>query len=296
VKILLLSLCLLTAVSLAQDGERGRAENVAVLEDKRINESSGLCQSLRDLKVFWTLNDSANDPCLYAFDQDGKTRAKVRVPHAVNFDWEDMATVMGTDDKPLLYIADIGDNLKIRASIQIYQIQEPELPTAAGNEINSAEPKVWHFSYPDGHHNAETLLVHPQTQRLYILTKSEDGLSALYACPEILLEHEPMELEKITDISFPPRQRLGKRPHDACMTVGGSFSPDGSRAVIATYSFIHEWQIAPGQSLKEALAKEAHLINPPLTRQMEAVCYDADGQTLWLTSEHLPTPLIRISR
>jgi uncharacterized protein YqjF (DUF2071 family) len=35
---------------------------------------------------------------------------------------------------------------------------------------------------------------------------------------------------------------------------------------------------------------------PDLLRQLEAITYDADGRTLWLTSEHLPTPLVRVSR
>lgn len=287
---------LLATCAWAQPIETPRAERVAVLQDKRINESSGLARSQREPGIFWTHNDSASDPCIYAIDQSGKTRAKVRLLSAVNFDWEDMASAKDKDGGAQLYIADIGDNLLVRPSIQVYQIPEPALPKTADKELLSAEPKIWHGQYPDGRHNAETLLVHPQTGRMYIVTKSEQEQSAVYAFPETLTQDKPMKLEKIADLRFPQRQLIGKRPHDACQTTAGAFSADGSRLAIATYSFIYEWRIKAGESLVEALKKPAELITIPLIPQLEAICYDADGKTLWFTSERLPAPLWRIVR
>src|SRR5687768_3024423 len=68
------------------------AELVATLQDKRINESSGIAVSRRNPAFFWTINDSGGEPCLFAIDRTGKTRAKVRIPGAANFDWEGLAT------------------------------------------------------------------------------------------------------------------------------------------------------------------------------------------------------------
>jgi hypothetical protein len=275
----------------AQQMETPRAERVAVLQDKRINESSGLARSHLEPGIFWTHNDSASDPCVYAIDKSGKTRAKVRLMSAVNFDWEDMASAKDKAGTSRLYVGDIGDNLLLRPSIQVYQIPEPALPKTADKELLSAEPEIWHGRYPDGRHNAETLLVHPQTGRIYVVTKSEKEQSAVYAFPETLTKAGPMMLEKIADLSFPQRQLIGKRPHDACQTTAGSFSADGSRLAIATYSFIYEWRIKSDESLVEALKKPARLIAIPLIPQLEALCYDADGKTLWFTSERLPAPL-----
>jgi hypothetical protein len=291
---LCLSLWVLSSVGNAV--EPTQAKLVALLKDKRIDESSGLTQSLRDPQIFWTHNDSGSDPCLYAINQSGQTLAKVRLSRAVNFDWEDMASARDPAGQSNLYVADCGDNLLARASLQVYQIPEPELPENADKEIFSAEPKVYHASYPDGHHNAETLLVHPQTRRLYIVTKTETARSAVYAFPEKLITDAPMVLEKLCDLDFPPRAHLGKRPLDASQTTSGAFAPDGSRVVIGTYSFIHEWRIQPSDSLKSALARSAQLIEPPFLRQCEALCYGQDNETLYLTSEHLPTPLVRITR
>lgn len=273
------------------------SERVAVLEDKRLKESSGLALGMRDRLIFWTLNDSGGDPCVFAIDRSGKTRAKVRVREAANFDWEDLAS--GKDDQasPVLFIGDIGDNFQMRPTIQVYQIPEPEI-VATDKPVAETESSahIWRAHYPDGKHNAESLMAHPQTNRLYILTKSEDGKSALYAFPQPLQEKVSMPLEKIINLTFPTLIRPGKRPHDNCMTTAACFSPDGSRMIVATYSSLYEWKLEKDQPLAEALKQAPIRIEPELLRQVEGVCYDTDNLTLWLTSEHLPTPLLRVKR
>ena len=274
------------------------SKQVAILEDKRLNESSGLALSVRDPSIFWTLNDSGGAPCVFAIDRSGKTRAKVRVRDAANFDWEDIASGKDAQGAPTLFIGDIGDNLYIRASIQVYQIPEPEISAAGKSvaETETAAPQIWRANYPDGKKNAESLLVHPQTRRLYILTKSDDGRCALYAFPQTLQPKVSMVLEKVADLTFPTLIRAGKRPHDNCMTTAACFSPDGSRMVVSTYSSLYEWQLPREKTLAEALKEAPVRIEPELLRQLEGVCYDSDDRTLWIISEHLPTPLIRITR
>jgi hypothetical protein len=274
------------------------SKQVAILEDKRIKESSGLALGDRDPTIFWTVNDSGGEPCVFAIDRSGKTRAKVRVRDAANFDWEDIARGKGENGASALFIGDIGDNLFIRPTIQIYQIPEPEV-NAVGTlvaETESAVPQLWRAYYPDGKHNAESLLVHPKTNRLYILTKSDDGKCALYAFPQPLQPKVSMALEKVVDLEFPAVVRVGKRPHDNCMTTGADFAPDGSHMVVSTYSSLYEWQLPPDKPLAVALQQPPVRIEPELLRQVEGVCYDSDSRTLWLTSEHLPTPLLRVTR
>jgi len=275
-----------------------KSERVAILKDKRIHESSGLCLSASDPDVFWTHNDSGGEPCVFAIDRSGNTRAKVRIPNAANFDWEDITRGKDAQGVSQLFIGDIGDNFKVRFSIQVYQITEPAIAPSgtAIKETISAAPLIWRGHYPDGKHNAESLLVHPTTRRLYIITKSDDGKCALYAFPEKLQTGKSMTLEKIAPLTFPPLIRIGKRPQDNCMTTAADFSPDGSRLVVATYSSLYEWKLPKKSSLVEALKQPPVRIQPDLFPQVEGACYDADGQTIWLTSERLPTPLVRVTR
>ncbi len=274
------------------------SQRVAVLDDKRLTESSGLCLSGRDPAVFWTHNDSGGEPCVFAIDQTGKTRAKVRIKDAVNFDWEDIALGQDVNGSPALFIGDIGDNLHFRPSVQIYQVAEPAVnpPGERVDETVSEAPTLWRGHYPDGKHNAEGLLVHPQTGRLFILTKAENGRCALYGFPQPLQPDVSMVLEKIATLVFPPVTRLGKRPKDNCLTTAADFAQDGSRLLVATYSSVYEWTLPQGVPLATALQQPPVRIEAELVGQMEGACYAADGRTIWLTSERLPAPLVKVTR
>ncbi len=274
------------------------SERVAILEDRRLKECSGLCLSGRDPSIFWTLNDSGGEPCIFAIDQSGKTRAKVRLRDAANFDWEDIASGKDEKGRPALFIGDIGDNFLIRTSLQVYQIPEPEIMSVGNSvaETETAAPVLWRANYPDGKHNAESLFVHPRTNQIHILTKSEDGKSALYAFPVKRQQNGSMTLEKIIDLTFPAMVRMGKRPHDNCMTTSADFAPDGTRMVVSTYSSLYEWPQTDDRPLKETLRQPPIRIEPEVVSQLEGVCYGADSKTIWYISERLPTPLMRVRR
>ncbi|HEX5083464.1 MAG TPA: hypothetical protein VFY40_15570, partial [Blastocatellia bacterium] len=85
------------------------------LENKSINESSGIVASRRNTGVLWTHNDSGGKPFIFAFNRRGKHRGVWRVTGAGAVDWEDMAIGPGPGrGLSYLYIGDIGDNLKKR--------------------------------------------------------------------------------------------------------------------------------------------------------------------------------------
>lgn len=288
----LLTLC--ASITLAEDAP-SKAALIAKLADARINESSGLAIGRRNPGIFWTLNDSGGGPFVFAFDDKGITRARFEVTGAMNFDWEDIASGPDAEGKPALFLGDIGDNLFIRPEVQVYQIEEPTLDAATTHgEIKITQFKTLHASYPDGQHNAESLLCHPRTGRLFIITKTNEGQCGVYAFPTLLQTDVCMKLESVAQFQLPPVTRPGKRPIDNCMSTGACFSPDATRIVVSTYCSLYQWTLGPAQTLAEAFALKPLRIVPPLLSQNEAVCFSADGKNLWLTSERLPTPLYRI--
>jgi hypothetical protein len=294
---LILALTSATAADLSQAvaEKLANSEQLALLADKRIKESSGLAPSLRTPDLLWTLNDSGGPTTLYALTTQGQTLGEIKVNNAENVDWEDLASGPNSDGQPTLFIADIGDNKKARPSIQIYEIPEPEItPNAKPKKI--APTRTWNLRYPDGPANAETLLVHPKTGRLHILTKTLLGTATLYSVPAIHQPDTVQVLEKITTLNFPLLNKTGKRPIDNLMTTGGSLSSDANRLVIATYNSLYEWTLPNGQLTAQALDTTPIRIDPPLTRQMEAVCYQPNTYHLLFTSEDLPTPLYRLQR
>ena len=78
--------------------------------------------------------------------------------------------------KSYLYIGDIGDNSEARSEIVVYRIPEPVVVPADATTTKAKPhltdpPEVFRLRYPDGKHDAEALLVHPQTGHLYVVTK-----------------------------------------------------------------------------------------------------------------------------
>ena len=67
-------------------------------------------------------------------------------------------------------IGDIGDNNAVRENgLLVHRVLEPQ-PTDQA-EVTTEPPTSFRLRYPDGPGDAETLLVHPRTGRLYVVTK-----------------------------------------------------------------------------------------------------------------------------
>jgi hypothetical protein len=85
-------------------------------------------------------------------------------------DWEAVATYRDRTGHPMLAIADIGDNAASRASVAIVVLPEPTLTTST---VRPA--RVIRLRYPSGPVDAEALLVDPDGQRAFIVTKGLGG-------------------------------------------------------------------------------------------------------------------------
>ncbi|HET7286251.1 MAG TPA: hypothetical protein VFI71_02235, partial [Pyrinomonadaceae bacterium] len=156
----------------------GTPTKIATLKNPAIDESSGIAASRINPNIYWTHNDSGDGPLVYAFDVTGESRGVFRVAGAQARDWEDMAIGPGPQRNSwYLYLGDIGDNDKVRSEIVVYRVAEPKL-TPADKSSTKSNPKTTasadaiRLRYPDGKFDAETLLVHPTTGNLYIITKA----------------------------------------------------------------------------------------------------------------------------
>lgn len=180
--------------------------------DDRITESSMLARSAAHDGVWWTANDSGDSARIFAVDKTGRTLAEVTYDGPAR-DVEAMA--IGTNKR--IYVGDIGDNLSNQKTVTVYSLPEPE-----ELEDQKVKARTYKFKYPDGPHNAEALLINPQTNRLYIVTK-EMPRSAIYAAPtpDEMSRTEVNELEKI-----------GNAP---AIISDGTFTPDGRRVLLRSF-------------------------------------------------------------
>lgn len=233
--------------------------------DPAIAESSGLAASSVGSDVF-TVNDSGNSATVYRVDTTGSTVATYTLKGATNVDWEDLATGVDPQGRHVLYIGDIGDNSSKRETIAVYRIAEP---------LGKSADVPWaryRFSYPDGSHDAEALLVDPTTQRLYIATKSLLGNGELFVAPASLSDVVVNRLSPV-------------RPVPA-LTTSGDFSPNGKQIVFLTYLNAYRADGITGSLVPFAV---------PLQRQNESIAYTPDGAAVLVGSEGVHSLVYRVA-
>jgi hypothetical protein len=270
------------------------------LENQSIKESSGIAASRRNTGVLWTHNDSGGSPLVFAFDRRGKHRGVWRVAGAGAVDWEDMAIGPGPSrGQSYLYIGDIGDNLKKRSHITVYRVAEPRITqkdtsSTARTPLKTAAADIIRLKYPDGKYDAETLLIHPLTGDLYIITKMRGAAARVYKLKA------PTPKSVVTTLSFVGEFRF-PNPFLGFVT-GGDISPNGRRVVISDYLGACELILPDkrGIAFDEIWKQSPQSVDiggfPGVRRQGEAICYRADGLALLATSEGSPCPLIEAAR
>ncbi|MEO6878354.1 MAG: hypothetical protein ABI205_07730, partial [Gemmatimonadaceae bacterium] len=125
---------------------------------RELSENSAAVMSVRQPGVFFTINDSGNDPILFAMDTTGADRGAWRVRNAVNVDWESGS--MGKCDAASIslncvYVGDTGDNMATHRTRSVYRIHEP---TAHG-QTDSVSADRLTYVYADGPHDVEAIYV-----------------------------------------------------------------------------------------------------------------------------------------
>jgi hypothetical protein len=273
----------------------GAPVHIADLEEKNVDESSGVAASRRNPGLFWTHNDSGDGPLLYAFDRQGRRRGVWRVAGAKADDWEDVAAGPGPQKGlSYLYVGDVGDNNRDRKQVVVYRVAEPAV-TADTVVNNSVEPyetgpaEAIRLKYPDGRHDAEALAVHPATGDLYLITKTRNPAAAagVYKLAAPYSVESVNTLQKIGEVRVPSLF--------PGMITGADISPDGTRVVLCDYFNAFEL-VSAGGALDEVWKQKPAVVRLGPRPQGEAVCYALDGRSILATSEGSPSAVIEAPR
>ena len=261
------------------------------LEHDAIDESCGLAASHRHKDMFWTHNDSGDDARLFMVDGDGKHIGELNLGDVPFVDVEDIAVApceVGSDES-CIYVGDIGDNRSKRPQVLVYKLREPELPEDRPFSIEADDIDRIVLQYKEGPRDAETLIVHPETLQMIIFEKStavETGVWSTTASTRAQPDVQVAKREATVRISSPIQ--LGR------YVTAGDISPDGRRISVRTYLAVFTWCIPDGATIAEALEADPTVSSTPGMVQSEALAYDPDGTSIWLTSERRPTPLVRL--
>jgi hypothetical protein len=250
------------------------------LDDAALAEVSGVVASSTLPDVFFVHNDSGDSARFFAIDGTGHRLATYKVSGATAVDWEDIARGP-CPAKSCIYLADIGDNNLNRGTYTVYRVPEPA--TAADATVTA---EALPFTYPDGSHNAETLLVHPVTGQLVIVTKVSAGASSIYAFPLPLTPGSSVMLSKVGQVTAPTG--------DARFT-GGDVHPQGAGVLLRSYTNIFYYAMSKGSSIANALAGAPCTLPAPSEAQGEAVGWLSSGSGYVTVSEGVGANEYRIA-
>ena len=238
------------------------------ISDRRITESSGLVAAGDSL---YTVNDGGDRLRVFVLDRGCRVRRVIENP--LNpYDVEDLArSPDGT-----LWLADIGDNDAARRTVAV------ELLTDSG------EASLFRFSYPDGAHDAEALLL-DRHGRPYLVTKEPLG-ARVYTPARTPAADRSTPLRLVVRLPFPPTGTPGG-PVGAVSQVlvtGGAVAAGGTRLVLRTYTDAYLWSAPDGDLAAALRSGRPDRIALPATAQGEAIAFSADGRTLLTSTEGLP--------
>jgi hypothetical protein len=224
--------------------------HTGVFRNPRLTESSGVAASRRQPGVLWTLNDSGNEPWIFATDTLGGDLGTFRVTDADNHDWE--AIALGPcGRRECLYIADTGDNGEGRGEVRIYRVPEPALP--AGSRATSPA-EVLRLRYPDGPRDVEAAFVGGD-ETVFLISKGLDGTARAYRVPaRAWAERGPVVAEALGDCRS-RRTASGissPTPRSPLRATGSPFEPIlpcfSSRLPGGTPCFRSAWRAMPPAS------------------------------------------------
>lgn len=197
--------------------------------------------------IFFTINDSGNEPLLFAFDSSGADRGMWRVADAPNEDWESASTgpcsggAAASGEEPArecVYIGDTGDNGADRPSRVIYKVVEPDAERTGFTGDVVADALV--YRYADGPHDVEAIYVAPNADT-YLITKrslkDRNGRrrwSLVFRLPADAWRQDTTAVAALVDsLPIVPGSAPMRQITDAAL------SPDGRHLAVRTYAQVY---------------------------------------------------------
>lgn len=281
------------------------------LKSENVTESSGLARSSIIPDAFWTVNDSGNSTDVFLFAGKGTSLARCEMKGAANIDWEAMASWQSGEDH-FIVVADTGDNLRQRSEYRLYFAKEPKVKPGKTKIYKKSAPAVGvKFTFDSGPTNCEAMGIPPGTNEVFFVEK-QFAEKNMQSAPAIFRLRLPAK-ELSERLAMKRKDRAGRLP-DVLVAAkvaefpfygvtGMAFSPDGKRVVIRNYLEMRLFEkpaASNGETKKHDWAdvfksQEAVVLPMPLQKQGEAICFSADSQSVYVTSESAKQPIWKIN-
>lgn len=271
--VILLSTAIAAPAPAARAAAGVQPATVCTISDKRLDELSGLAVTGNG---YVTIDDSSDDArrrrIFYLTSRCALSRT-VSYPSRPR-DTEDLAVAPdGT-----LWVADIGDNGRSRETVGLWRL-------APG----AARPVLHRFTYPDGAHDAEALVLNGDGTPV-IVTK-DPFTAGLYVPAATPKAAATTALRRAGSFRIPDTSTSNPFGISGRLVLtGGATAPDGTKVALRTYADAFEFPVTDGDVIAAIATGTAVNTALPDEPQGESLAYSADGTSLLTVSETAGAP------
>ncbi|MDP9048064.1 MAG: hypothetical protein M3N14_07995, partial [Bacteroidota bacterium] len=247
--------------------EQQQSNIVGRLERREMNEISGIAASGINPDIYYVHNDSDDTSRFFAILPSGKVKSTIYFKGDQNerygvHDCEDIAVGPGpVKGKSYVYLGDIGDNNAVRKNITVYRMEEKK--AWANDSLSAADAAPIHLKYPDGPKDAETLMVDPVENLMYIVSKRQDSVT-VYTSPLNFKPNSTVILTKRCRIFF-KGLKLFK------WITAGDISKDGRQVLMKSYTKVYYWKRDGNEPIWKTLQKPPQILPYQQEKQGEAI-------------------------
>src|SRR5258707_7428233 len=144
-----------------------------------------------------------------------------------------------------------------------------QLLAAAADEVSAANPvkttltgvETYNLKYPDGPHNAESLIVDPKSGEMVIIDKTSAGNPTIYEAPGGLANGSTTTMQAVGTLP------LGSGGGN--LVTGADISADGTEVAVRTYDHVLLWNRDPSRDIATVLEQKPVQGPVPTERQGE---------------------------
>jgi len=282
-----LVIILMLIAAFAQKIAKDKETITGYLQGKQMDETSGIAASRNNDGIYYIHNDSGDTSRFFAITPQGKLIATYYfkgdpTERLGARDIEDIAVGPCPDkDKSYVYLGDIGDNRAVRKYLTIYRIEEPIVNGA--DTVKHVEATPLFVKYPDGAKDAETLMVDPIEQLIYIVSKRKNSVT-VYTTPLAFKAKDTVKLTKRSTLHF------GGIPPFKWIT-GGDISKDGSQILLRNYSNVYYWKRTANMPVWDVMTQKPIKLYYKKEKQGEAIGFTPDGKGYYTLSEGIGEPI-----
>jgi hypothetical protein len=253
-------------------------------------ENSTAAMSMTQPGILFTINDSGNEPLLFALDTTNRIRGVWRVANASNVDWEaaSVGPCSAGASAWCVYIGDVGDNEAHHRSRRLYRVAEPRArqPGEPATRPEVIEAERLTYEYPNGPQDVEALYVARNGDAFLIakrprLDKARHPLHALvYRLPaEAWTDKERTVAQLVDSLPIVP----GSAPFR--VITDAALSPDAKHLAVRTYMqlYVFETDSATGRVNRELPPAVCNLLTVDQVQGEGVTWADSRGRFVFTT-------------